>query len=164
MKGLWSIWPNTNQQPVQVYGIHLFSYFAKFTCPLFEVCFAKLSSPHCYLAKFDYLLSWLYFFAKLWSPCCHIFMASFPHCQLCIKCYLALKPVDYLNTFQAAHQIGNYMMLLPQQSGCMCNFPKIDCSCDRRLILSRTWICETRSNNLVLRCKSKLSLSLNSLQ
>jgi hypothetical protein len=72
------------------------------------------------------------------SPCCHIFMAPFPHCQLYIKCYLALKPVDYLNAFQAAHQIGNYMMLLPWQSSHMCNFPKIDCTCDRRLILSRT--------------------------
>jgi len=99
---------------------------------------------------------------KLSSSCCHIFMALFTHCQLYIKCYLALKHVDYLNAFQVAHQINNYMMLLSQQLCWMCNIPKIDCGCDWRLILSRNGY--VQQGQTWCQGAKVSSLSFNSLQ
>jgi hypothetical protein len=79
------------------------------------VLFLKSVLPNCHI-HITIWLNWL--FAKLTLFLCQIvkstlpncevhvvtfIMASFPHCQLCIKCYLALKPVDYLNAFQDAH-------------------------------------------------------------
>lgn len=46
-------------------AISLFCYFAKFTFPLCQCHFAKLSSPHCW--------SWIFFlFAKLWGWRCQL--------------------------------------------------------------------------------------------
>ncbi len=88
----------------------LHGYFAKFTSLVFRSNFAKLSSPHCYLAI---LSSW---FLPLWQLHLDQFgMSTFPSLQLHITIWLfsqivylaeLLSPlhlVDNLNKLQAAH-------------------------------------------------------------
>jgi hypothetical protein len=76
---------------------HCLGYFAYFTCPVSQVHFTKVWSPHCNLAI---LASWLYLFpnstfqnykvqiAQLSSLCCHVCIPKLP-------LHIAIRPFDY---------------------------------------------------------------------